>query len=140
MLDLDIGEDRAGRVEIEAVAVGEVGLALEDALIGEDSTGVDIDADKGGLGGGGDRESSKGVIAEDVDAEPRRGGEGGREGALDRDDHASHRGDGVGRNAVRVEGGIAKVFDDHRVKSSVCQGQGIADRGLFDRKKIRGRG
>jgi len=113
VFDVDIGQNLRVDTELLAESQGFVGLALDDALIRNYRTGVDVDPNVVGVDDCGDRERRLGVVPQDVDAD------GAVDSLANRSPNACHRGDGVFRHAVGVERGVTVVFD-HEAVDAAC--------------------
>ncbi len=121
VLGLYVGEDLDVQVEESPVAQGLVGARLQQTLVGDDRTDVDVDADEARAGGRRDREGGERIGLEHVDAD------GQRDGAADLADGDGHGGDGGGVHPSGSERHVPVVLDQERVDVALGEGAGIVE-------------
>jgi hypothetical protein len=123
VFDKDIGKDFSLRTKLLAVPQGVVGIAFDEALIGEHCASVNVDADETSIASDTKGESRPGIVAEDVEAD--REFDCGANGAA----NGGHGGDGFGSDVCFGERNIAEVFDEERVSAAAYVGLGVGNGG-----------
>jgi hypothetical protein len=121
VLDQEIGKDLSLRTELPPAAEGVVGIAFDEALIGNHSTGVNVDADEASVAGGTKSDGGAGIVAEDVEANGQF--DFGANGATG----GSRGGDSFGSDVCFSERNVTEIFDENRVSAAAFVGLGISD-------------
>ena len=119
MLDVDIRKDLRCGTNAPAIAQGVVGIAFDQALVGQHRAGVHVDANKGPVANGAQRQRGAGVVAQDVEAD------GKFDRIADRATGGGHGGDGLGGDAAPGERHVAEVLDEEGVRAAALVSMGI---------------
>jgi len=119
VFDVNIRKDTGPGTNPLPIPQSFVGVALDQSLVRQHGSGVDIDANKTSCARGAQSERRASVVAEHV--EPDRQLHRLPDGAARR----RHRRDGFRRRMAFREGHVAKVFDEHRVRTAVLVRAGV---------------
>ena len=121
MLNEDIRKDFDLRTESLPAAEGVVGVAFDQALIGQHGASVDIDADETTVACRAKGECSAGIVAEDIEADGQIycGANGATRGG--------HGGHGLGSDVCFRERNVTEIFDEERVSTSAFVGVGVSN-------------